>query len=303
VQYAILIFLVVAASTPAQAAAPFRDCPDCPAMVTVPAGSFQMGASEKEVRTAVGVGVARDDLKMEQPQHQVSVASFAMATTEVTREQFDTFVRDSGYQAGAPCWSMSGAKPVKSATNDWRNPGFAQSSKHPVACVTWEDARAYARWLGQKTGKSYRLPTEAEWEYAARAGSTVGTSWGKASADACQYANVANSSAVPPSQLVKAFPCADGFANTAPVAQFRANAFGLYDMLGNLWEWTEDCYNASYVGAPANSSAWLAGDCSQHMFRGGSWHANPRFVRSTIRDWDFTTFRSNILGFRVARTN
>jgi formylglycine-generating enzyme required for sulfatase activity len=217
-------------------------------------------------------------------------------------------VKATGYQAGGPCWIYSKAKGdyIKSAANEWRDPGFAQGGNHPVVCVNWDDATAYSRWLSQKTGKGYRLPTEAEWEYAARAGTVTGRYWGWENGEACQYANVADQTAA--GALAWAandekyiFLCTDGNVYTAPVAQYRANSFGLYDVLGNVEEWTQDCYNSRYSGAPTDGSAWLTGDCSLRVIRGGSWDAVPRFVRSALRVG--VQDRSSGLGFRVARTD
>ena len=292
------------------AAGSFRDCADCPLMVTVPAGSFAMGSTDEQINWAVGLGAKSEDIQDETPQHQVNVQQFSMAVTEVTRDQFDAFVKATGHQAGGPCWVWSKAegKFVESAANDWRDPGFAQGGNHPVVCVNWNDAKAYVRWLSQKTGKGYRLPTESEWEYAARAGTDTGRYWGWENRDACQYANVADQTAASAlnwdaKNEKQVFPCTDGNVYTASVAQFRANGFGLNDMMGNVWEWTDDCYNILYNGAPTNGSAWLTGDCSLRVVRGGGWGNHPWEVRSANRVWDDATRRFIDLGFRVARTN
>ena len=295
----------------AKAAESSRDCADCPLMVTIPGGSFQMGSTDEQINWAVGLGAkSANDLRDEKPQHQVNVQQFSMAVTEVTRDQFDAFVKATGHQAGGPCWVYSKAefKLVESAANDWRDPGFSQGGNHPVVCVNWNDAKAYVRWLSQKTGKNYRLPTEAEWEYAARAGTATPRFWGWDNSSGCRYANLADFSAAGAlnwdrNNQQQVFQCTDGYVYTAPVAQFQANTFGLTDMLGNVWEWTEDCYNASYNGAPTNGSAWLTSDCSLRVNRGGSWSILPRYVRSARRDWDPATYRYNYLGFRVSRTN
>jgi formylglycine-generating enzyme required for sulfatase activity len=197
---------------------------------------------------------------------------------------------------------------VQSNANDWRDPGFSQGGNHPVVCVNWNDAKAYVRWLSQKTGKTYRLPTEAEWEYAARAGTSAPRYWGHDNSSGCRNANLADFSAASALNWDKnnqqqVFQCTDGYVYTAPVAQFQANAFGLNDMLGNVWEWTEDCYNTSYNGAPTTGSAWLTGDCSRRVSRGGSWYVNPWLVRAASRDRVTASYRSNHLGFRVSRTN
>ena len=305
-----LSLTLLAMSWSANAAESSRDCADCPLMVTIPGGSFSMGSSPSGISSAVSEGAKAENIQDETPQHDVTVKPFAMSVTEVTRDQFDAFVRATGHQAGGPCWvySKTEYKFVESSANDWRDPGFSQSGNHPVVCVNWNDARAYVRWLSQKTGKAYRLPTEAEWEYAARAGTSAPRYWGYDNSSGCRNANLADFSAASALNWDKnnqqqVFQCTDGYVYTAPVAQFQANAFGLNDMLGNVWEWTEDCYNTSYNGAPTNGSAWLTGDCSLRVYRGGSWNYLPRDVRAAIRYWDTATGRGNGLGFRVSRTN
>src|SRR5262249_46599041 len=152
-------------------------------------------------------------------------------------------------------------------------------------CVSFEDAQRYVQWLSRKTGKLYRLPTEAEWEYAARAGTTTARFWGDGRERACDFANVADFTGAETLNWNKGnqdqvFQCRDGYANTAPVGSFRPNAFGLYDMLGNVFQWTEDCYHNSYDAAPSDGSAWTTGECKYRVLRGGSWNVSPRSVRS-----------------------
>ncbi len=213
-------------------------------MVTVPGGSFQMGSSPNAISSAVSEGDKAEHLQDETPQHDVQVKQFSMSVTEVTRDQFDAFVRATGHKAGGPCWVWNKGenKFVESNANDWRDPGFSQGGNHPVVCVNWNDARAYVLWLSQKTGKDYRLPTEAEWEYAARAGTSAPRYWGWDNVSACHNANVADLTAASglDAKPASIFQCTDGYVYTAPVAQFQANAFGLNDTLGNVWEWTED---------------------------------------------------------------
>jgi len=298
---------LIAVSYPTKAAESYRDCADCPLMVTVPGGSFSMGSSPSDISSAVGEGAKAKNIQHETPQHDVTVKAFAMSVTEVTRDQFDAFVRATGHRAGGSCWVYSKTEYtfVESNANDWRDPGFSQDGNHPVVCVNWNDAKAYVGWLSQKTGKTYRLPTEAEWEYAARAGTSAPRYWGDDNSSACRNANVADSTALSALgwDAAKNFSCTDGYVYTAPVAQFQANAFGLYDMLGNVWEWTEDCYNTSYNGAPTTGSAWLTGDCSRRVSRGGSWLHSPGGVRSAYRSKGSASLRDLDYGFRVSRTN
>jgi sulfatase modifying factor 1 len=185
---------------------------------------------------------------------------------------------------------------------DWRSPGFAQEDDYPVACVSWNDAKAYVDWLSKQTGHDYRLPSEAEWEFAARAGTTTARFWGDNPDSACRYANVADRTAKTRYPGWPIHDCEDGYVHAAPTGSFKANSFGLKDMLGNLWEWTADCWNGSYEGAPSDGSARTGGDCRWRVLRGGSWDIAPEFVRSAIRIRTTTKSRSYSAGFRPART-
>ena len=265
----------------------FRDCEGCPELVVVPSGKFKMGspASEK------GRG------KNEGPTHLVTIGyRFAVGVREVTRGEFGRFVSATNRVMGKSCWTWEGEWRKGSGVG-WRNPGFSQEDDHPVVCVSWNDAKAYVRWLSKQTGKRYRLLSEAEWEYVARAGTTTSRYWGPRSSDQCRHANGADASA----SFGKRVKCDDGYAQTAPVGSFEANGFGLRDVLGNVWEWVEDCWNPGYRGAPLNGGAWERGDCDRRVFRGGSWSNEPGVVRSAFRVRYRTGFRSNVLGFRVAR--
>lgn len=269
----------------------FRDCDNCPQMLVIPAGSFQMGSPDAEPG-------CDDD---EGPLHRVTIRiPFALAKTEITRAQFGLFVAATGYATGDEC-DDSRAERFR---RNWRNPGYAQELDHPVSCINWDDARAYVDWLAKRTGKPYRLPSEAEWEYAARAGTTGDRFWGDSADLACAYANVADRTAK--RQLSAAadwtiHDCTDGHAYSAPVASFRPNAFGLYDMIGNVAEWTEDCSNDGYEGAPNDGSAWTAGDCDRRMLRGGSWSDGPRSARAANRVRVVRKVRNAlIIGFRPA---
>ena len=169
--------------------------------------------------------------------------------------------------------------------------------------VSWEDAREYVRWLSRETGEAYRLLSESEWEYVARAGTTTARHWGESESGQCGYGNGRDATfRTGDSDRDGGVACTDGYEYTAPTGTFGANDWGLYDALGNVWEWTRDCSNASYSGAPSDGSAWLSGDCSRRVLRGGSWINYPRSLRSAFRFGNSAGNRDSDLGFRVART-
>jgi len=271
----------------------FRDCPSCPEMVVIPSGSFDMGSPDSEA--------GRD--KDEGPVHRVNVATFALGKTEITRGQFAAFVNKTNYSTGDKCWTLEGGK-YEERSGNWSKPGYSQDDKHPVACINWNDAKAYAEWMSRKTGKQYRLPTEAEWEYAAHGNTSTSRYWGDNPDQACGYANVADKTAQAQihgaSSSWSVHNCTDGFAYTAPVGRFKANAFRLKDMLGNVWEWTEDSYHDSYNDAPTDGSVWQ-GNGAKYVLRGGSWNNEPQNVRAAIRYGNKPALRFSSFGFRLAR--
>ena len=288
----------------------FKDCDVCPEMVVVPAGSFTMGSPEEERRWAVSMGSKEEWIVSETPPHRVTIPrSFAAGKHEVTRGEYAAFVRETNRGWGDGCFIWAGTEWKKEASGNWRDPGFGQDDRHPVACVSWDDAKAYVEWLGRKAGKAYRLLSEAEWEYAARAGTTAARYWGddRGNAESCGYANGTDQTRAAEHNLTRVktniFMCEDGHVHTAPVGSFKANAFGLHDMLGNVWEWVEDCWHESYGDAPKDGSAWTAGgSCGQRVLRGGSWVNNPWVLRAANRDWVTSGNRDADAGFRVART-
>ena len=232
-----------------------------PLMAVVPSGSFRMGSPSYE----------EGRYEREGPVHRVRISRpFAMGVYEVTFADWD---------ACASAGGCGGHRPD--------DEGWGRDSR-PVIDVSWEDAQAYVAWLSRETGYEYRLPSESEWEYAARAGTETARYWGdgigrnRANCDGCG------------SRWDDAM--------TAPVGSFAPNGWGLHDMLGNVWEWTEDCWNGSYAGAPADGSAWTSGDCGYRVLRGGSWDDRPRNLRSAYRGWNSSGDRSNDIGFRVVRT-
>jgi formylglycine-generating enzyme required for sulfatase activity len=282
----------------------FRDCPECPEMVVVPAGNFLMGSSAADADRDIAVvtvpfiaGYVRGYLAEEQPQHPVRIGqSVALGKYPVTRREFAAFVKDTGYVAATDCTFYRNNRYSRHPGSDWRAPGFPQSDDMPVVCVSWEDANAYITWLNGKLGGSasasgegpYRLPSEAEWEYAARAGTQTARWWGNdlgvdnADCDGCGSAWDKQ--------------------GTAPVDSFRANQFGLFDMLGNASQWTRDCWNPNYDGAPSDGTAWLTGDCGQRVRRGGDWSSGPWVIRSADRTRESIDRGANYIGFRVLKT-
>jgi len=217
-------------------------------------------------------------------------------------------VAETDYDAGSMCWSYHDDKSWEQGEGlSWRNPGFVQNGSHPAVCLSWDDAKAYVAWLRKKTSKRYRLLTEAEWEYAARAGTTTRFYFGDEQKDFCRYGNGADQTArskIAGAQQWTIAPCSDGYSYTAPVGSFLPNGFGLYDMHGNAAQRVEDCEHQFYPGAPSDGSAWTSsGDCNNRITRGGSWSDSPSELRAAFRGLGFTAAdRYDNLGFRVART-
>ena len=246
----------------------FRDCPSCPEMIVLPAGVFLMGSPPDAWHHSAD---------LERPYHPVTIPEpFAVGRYEVTFDEWDACVAEGGCACYEP------------EDNDWGR------GRRPVINVSWEDVQDYLYWLGRKTGKPYRLLSEAEWEYAVRAGTTTDNYWGNAAdSEICTYANVSK----------QAFDC-EGEEMTLPVGSFRSNPFGLYDMIGNVQEWTADCWNYTYDGAPADGRAWQQGECDWRVTRGRSFYwqdLNAYYFRSAGRTHRGASTREHYIGFRVAR--
>ena len=249
----------------------FRDCADCPEMMVLPAGTYWQGAGEDSAPLA---------LSKEKPRRQVTIVEpFAAGVYEVTMAQWDACVADQGCSTQPP-------------DNGWGR------GQRPVIMVSWNDAQEYVQWLSDKTGQSYRLPSESEWEYFARAGEE--SDWlGGSPERICNFANIAGSETGFKWQHTQ---CSDKLAlGTAPVGSYAPNAFGLYDTIGNVAEWTADCMNLSYLDAPVDGSAWGRGICSSHMTRGGSWVTGSRDIRLPARFDLKNGDRNDFTGFRVVR--
>jgi formylglycine-generating enzyme required for sulfatase activity len=253
-------------------------------------GQFAQGAPANQA----------DATPIELPQHRVSITyPLGMGVYEITVGEFKEFA-DATQHKSAGCRMYNGSWQDSPEAN-WNNVGYTQTATHPVACVSWRDARDYAAWLSGKTGQKYRLPSDSEWEYAARAGSVAARPWKEKIEGACSHANVADQTAAQQYPGWKVHACSDGYTYTAPVGSFQPNTFGLYDMLGNVFEWVQDCWHPDYRGAPTDGSAWLSGDCSQRDMRGGSWFTAPPLVSTSARNRFEETYRSNSVGFRLVR--
>jgi len=273
----------------------FRDCPDCPELVVIPPGQFRMGAEGGE------------EGRPEGPVRDVHIrAAFAAGRTEVTQEQFAAFVVATRRPVTGGCRVWDGSTWQYPADADWTNPGYGRVpfAEEPVACVSWLDARDYAAWLAGRTGKPYRLLTEAEWEYVARAGTTGPYPWAAGDAAApCAAGNVYDAAGARANGFDwEPFDCDDGFGQAAPAGSFAANAFGLHDVLGNVWEWTADCYMAPYPPAPADGSpVTVPQDCARRTVRGGSWITRPGRQTVTFRGRDPEDALFSFFGLRIAR--
>jgi len=276
----------------------FRECRNCPEMVVVPSGEFLMGSSQDEIDN--GLAAAN-----EAPQHKVVLRQpIAVGRFEVTRDQYAAFVNDTGYKGSGRCFTFGQNIPKERQNRSFLMPGYAQEGNHPAVCVSWTDAQAYVDWLSRKTGKSYRLPSEAEFEYAARAGGTARYGLSGEPAGLCRFANGADQSArlagLPENAPYMA--CNDGYAFTAPVGSLAANAFGLYDLIGNVWEWTADCFADDYRSAGSDSAARSLANCQMRTVRGGDWFSTPASLRPAVRAKANPDAHHDDIGFRVVRS-
>jgi formylglycine-generating enzyme required for sulfatase activity len=294
-----VVYVLLASAMPPAAAeqlehrarAPFQDCSECSTMIVIPAGDFTMGSPPAEP------GHKTD----EEPATKVRVKSFALAETDVTRGQWHAFIEATHRPDGLGC-AYSGLPKGEAAQASWRHLGFTQGDDEPVVCISWNEAQAYVQWLSRRTGRAYRLPTEAEWEYAARAGTTSAYPWGDiASHDRANYGSE--------TCCTPARGGADRWLNTSPVKSFPQNAYGLYDMIGNVWQWTQDCYVDTLAERPSSAAAVDRDTCQFRVARGGTWGDTPALIRSASRNYAppprlvVTEYRSAGFGFRVASSD
>jgi len=252
-----------------------------PDLVLIPTGRFQMGSNEYEHKIAVKAGAQKSWMDRELPAHWVGIEqSFALGRYPVTVGEWRAFAKATGWQSKLDV--------------DWQQPGFAQDDRHPVVCVSWHDAQLYLQWLCEKTGQEYRLPSEAEWEYACRAGSRTAFSFGDEITP--EHANYDGHF------TYNDGPKGSSHGGTTRVGSYQPNPWGLFDMHGNVWEWTQDTMHDNYLGAPADGSAWeQGGDAARRILRGGAWLYQPRYLRSALRNGYSALLANDVVGFRVAR--
>jgi formylglycine-generating enzyme required for sulfatase activity len=318
--YLIAVLVVSAFSAPAFAqtqasydpGAIFQDCRDCPELVVIPAGRFMMGTSEEETKA---LKVEPHLAMRERPVHEVRLAKpFAMSRYEITRGEWAAFVKATGHALERPCRSVRTPENQKDGevwkkqidySNDltWDRPGFNQTDRHPVICLSMEDGTAYVAWLSKETGKTYRIPSEAEWEYAARGGTRDAFPFPYDPKTICKFANTSDKSfeAYNPKLRRSEAQCDDGFVWSSPVGTYPPNAFGLYDLVGNAWEWVADCYHDSYDGAPNDGSAWKEQEDCEYAVRSGGWFSAASGTRPSFRVPDPGAYRGIANGLRIVR--
>ncbi len=252
-----------------------RDCATCPVLVEVPAGTYMR--QDK-------LGGPTFAVRFERP--------YAIGKYAVTRAEFEAFVQATGHTArGCALWQSFGSR--RDLQADWRAPGFAQAPSEPVVCVSWHDVQAYITWLAAQTGEPYRLPSEAEWEYAARAGAPADSAYWLKAGLKPGGANCADCGGI-------GMMGREDLLSTKAVGTYDPNPFGIHEMMGNVAQWVADCANPSFAEAPQDGSAWLAGDCSTRITRGGSWHSNWNELAG-YREALQPDQRRNDTGFRVAK--
>jgi formylglycine-generating enzyme required for sulfatase activity len=257
----------------------------------------------------MGSPKGEEDHLDEELQHEVEITRpFYLGKHEVTVGQFKAFVKDANYvteaeKDGKGGRAFDGKEFVQKPEFTWKNLHFVQTDEHPVVVVSWNDAVAFCAWLSKKEGKTYRLPTEAEWEYACRGGTKTRFSTGDKEDDLKAAGNVADAALKAKwADATWAVGWDDGFAFTAPVGKFKANAFGLYDMHGNVWEWCSDWYGEGYYGKSPGADPQGPADGKDRVARGGAWSTQPKFCRCAYRDWHEPGYRSDCVGFRVVVT-
>jgi formylglycine-generating enzyme required for sulfatase activity len=263
--------------------------------VRIAPGRFVMGTPERE-----------PDRMQNEKRHEVRITrAYLLGVHEVTRGQFRAFVNDTGYRTDAEkagfAIIFTGTEQQRRRGGSWRDVGYEQTDDHPVVSMSWNDAVAFAAWLSRKEGRHYRLPTEAEWEFACRAGTDTAYPWGDNPDDGAGFANAGDQSAKRQFPNMTAFNWDDGFVYTAPVGSFKPNAWGLYDMIGNALEWCSDYYGEYPDGVAVDPKGPAKGDnIGARILRGGSWFNRPQDIRVGFRHWHAADYQMNLIGFRLA---
>lgn len=279
----------------------WQDCETCPQLVRIEPGAFRMGSADDE--TIVG-NVPRERILEERPAHDVRIAyPFAIGRYELTVAQFSEFADATGYQT-AGCFVLRGTAWEFKPDASWRAPGFPVDDNYPATCLSSNDFSAYLQWLSRKTGHQYRIPTEAEWEYVARLGQGDVPTPELLGATACERVNGADAAfgrTYAAQWKPGLFDCDYGYAAAAPVGSFQPNKLGMYDVLGNLSEWTQDCAGGTHAGAPSDGSVHIVETCTSHVLKGGSWSGGPGFLRPAIRGGFPIELRGDGHGLRVLR--
>jgi len=283
----------------------FRDCDACPEMTLLSGGTYLKGSPQDEP------GRSDDDRNHDEDdtpgpggaQVETTVRAFALGTYEISNGEFARFVSETGYAMRGGCIADLEQNGSWRAFPDarWDNAGRPFDERLPASCIDWHAATAYTDWLSKKTGKSYRLPSESEFEYARRAGSASAYHFGSDPEQLCKYGNVPDATLKALAPTLTTLACNDRYWGLAPIGQFEPNAFGIYDMTGNVWEWLADCYEASYANAPADGSPLLRDNCDARSIRGGSWGYDLSSLRSADRSDDPPDLLYDGIGFRVAR--
>ncbi len=280
-----------------------KDCESCPELVLIPAGgTLVMGAEKAE---GLAWGMPELMAAQEQPVATIAIAhSYAIGRTEVTRAQFAEFVEETGFKTLEGCSHLTSEGWSTQPGLSWRDNSIGGSDDHPVPCLRRAEMLAYLDWLSVRTEHAYRLPSEAEWEYAARANSEFPAFWGEDWTQACAFQNGADQSFVKVAANIpygQFADCDDGYPFTSPVASFEPNAFGLYDVAGNVSEWTADCYATGHADAPANGTPYDMHPCGAWVAKGGSWAGFPGLLRVATRLPIRAASAGSGFGFRVAR--
>jgi sulfatase modifying factor 1 len=287
---------------PAGYGAGFHDSPAAPEIVVIPPGAGVMGSTDDETTREARAPAAA---AFEKPRHQVSLThALGVGKYPVTVLEYGSFVAATHRAVTGGCMVLEGGKWQLDQGKSFRDPAYPQTARFPAVCVDWQDAQDYVAWLSASTGHRYRLLHDGEFEYAGRGGTQSYRWWGDSQGALCAHANGADRSfdRANPGDAHVNRSCDDGFAFASPVGSFPPNPFGLYDMLGNVWEWTDDCFLANYQNASTDISAEVKdGDCRVRDIRGGSWHNYPNVLRAAIRYSLPVGMRSSSLGFRVAR--